>query len=405
MTCTNGKIQVITASYGKNCKSTNLNNQLNNLKSACDNKQKCQYKIDHLKIGDAAPNCPKTYVYKYKCGSNSSYKLPNMNVNAMNKLHVTKHRNTLKKHLSNIQNSILNEMQQSFKENNEQTKLLQQIDDSKQRQTELDLQHKILEIKKAERRELNKDKNLIMKQEINYENQARKDRQKLMTQKQKYLKQEHNMKVKEHKALMNGLKEFINNCSQLIAQKQQTQLTPKKYDIGKVPMPPLPAHMKHHMKYVRRLNEINEVNKICKCLNGEFGEICVSYNYEKDIVGFDVMISENGKMEQNNYNEMKRYNVYEYVFEMDGISECDLIVGMVGVCYKKDNVMVYFDNGENNIFWMHWMDESLWDEVIQDVLEKRIIKCVAIDLMETKLCVGRDEKNDMFFIQLKVLIG
>eukprot|EP01084_Bolivina_argentea_P017651 32933_1 len=104
MKCSNGKIEVIEASYGKNCKRTNLNNELNNLKSICNNKQQCKYKIEHLKIGDAAPGCAKTYIYKYKCGynnnNNNNYKLPNMNINNMNNLHLAKHRNRLKKHLS-----------------------------------------------------------------------------------------------------------------------------------------------------------------------------------------------------------------------------------------------------------------------------------------------------------------
>eukprot|EP01084_Bolivina_argentea_P300249 517674_1 len=113
------------------------------------------------------------------------------------------------------------------------------------------------------------------------------------------------MKIKEHKQLMNGLKLFINNWSKLIQQKQQIN---NKYNINigrkqkhlMVPMPPLPITMTNKMQYVRRLTQINHeyingVKEICKCLNCKFGKICMNYNNKKGIVGFDVMMLENGK--------------------------------------------------------------------------------------------------------------
>ncbi len=125
----NNKIEISEASYGKNCKPTNLNNELNNLQTICNNKQQCEYKINHLKIGDPAIGCAKTYIYKYKCVSEMNYKLPKMNVESMNKLHLKKHRKTLKTHITNIKELILNEMAKRFKQNNKQSILLQKIND------------------------------------------------------------------------------------------------------------------------------------------------------------------------------------------------------------------------------------------------------------------------------------
>merc|ERR1712228_1090509 len=99
------------------------------------------------------------------------------------------------------------------------------------------------------------------------------------------------------------------------------------------------------VKYQRRLIDnqlidgINGFGEVYKCLSDDFGKVCMSFDDQTGIDGFD----------------------------------------------------------------MNLMDESVWDEVIEFEIQKRIIKCV--DLVMMKLCVDWNKNDNLFVIELKVLLA
>src|SRR5688572_9763231 len=63
-----GAIKVICATYGSNCSKKSVKgNVTDHLKSTCDGKKTCEYKVEVNKIGDPFYGCPKTYVAEYSC--------------------------------------------------------------------------------------------------------------------------------------------------------------------------------------------------------------------------------------------------------------------------------------------------------------------------------------------------
>eukprot|EP01083_Nonionella_stella_P218559 783666_1 len=119
------------------------------------------------------------------------------------------HKQVFNKHMSGMKEELLGEMRDSFNKNNQQTVLLQKIDDIKHQQTELELQHNMLEARKAQRQELHKQTNVIMQKQLKWEKLREMERQKRMAQRQKMLQQKHEMRLNEHYQLMNGLKGFL----------------------------------------------------------------------------------------------------------------------------------------------------------------------------------------------------
>jgi hypothetical protein len=66
-----GKIQVISAVYGANCRRPS--DVSGSLRQACDTKQRCDYLVDHTKLGDPAVGCRKDYVYRWRCVGSEKY--------------------------------------------------------------------------------------------------------------------------------------------------------------------------------------------------------------------------------------------------------------------------------------------------------------------------------------------
>lgn len=60
------KIKVVKALYGTNCKAAKPDVTAH-VATACNGKDACTYKVDHMAIGDTAPNCAKTYEVAYEC--------------------------------------------------------------------------------------------------------------------------------------------------------------------------------------------------------------------------------------------------------------------------------------------------------------------------------------------------
>jgi hypothetical protein len=71
-----GKIKIIEATYGWNCKNfkpwegkpnTVSRNNDKKIRPECDGKSTCKYRIDYKLIGDPAYGCQKEYEVTYKC--------------------------------------------------------------------------------------------------------------------------------------------------------------------------------------------------------------------------------------------------------------------------------------------------------------------------------------------------
>ena len=60
-------IHIVSATYGGNCDAT-LDNNLENLKAACNGQMECSYVVNKDRIGDPAKGCKKEYEYTYHCG-------------------------------------------------------------------------------------------------------------------------------------------------------------------------------------------------------------------------------------------------------------------------------------------------------------------------------------------------
>ena len=64
------KISVKKVEYGKNCNvNDNPGKSLDDIKSKCDGKIKCDYNINHEIIGDPAEGCEKDYTAYFRCGN------------------------------------------------------------------------------------------------------------------------------------------------------------------------------------------------------------------------------------------------------------------------------------------------------------------------------------------------
>ncbi|WP_146138406.1 hypothetical protein [Chamaesiphon polymorphus] len=62
-------IQVVEATYGGNCRVTR-GNVTNQIASACNGNNSCNYTVDYTVIGDPASGCAKDYSVQWKCGGN-----------------------------------------------------------------------------------------------------------------------------------------------------------------------------------------------------------------------------------------------------------------------------------------------------------------------------------------------
>lgn len=62
------EVNVLTAWYGQSC-GTAHGNVTAHVKSRCDGKRQCDYRVDVAALGDAAPNCSKNFVVLFSCKS------------------------------------------------------------------------------------------------------------------------------------------------------------------------------------------------------------------------------------------------------------------------------------------------------------------------------------------------
>ena len=61
------RINVISATYGKNCRAP-YGNVTNQLAEVCNGKSTCEYIIDYRVLGDPATGCAKDYFAEWQCG-------------------------------------------------------------------------------------------------------------------------------------------------------------------------------------------------------------------------------------------------------------------------------------------------------------------------------------------------
>jgi hypothetical protein len=60
-------IRVLSAVYGRNCRTQAGANVTDDLVRACHGRDYCVYRIDFRQIGDPSPGCPKDYYARYLC--------------------------------------------------------------------------------------------------------------------------------------------------------------------------------------------------------------------------------------------------------------------------------------------------------------------------------------------------
>lgn len=68
------EVNVLTAWYGQTCGAAH-GNVTAHVKSRCDGKRQCDYRVDVAALGDAAPNCSKNFVVLYGCKGQPSVRL------------------------------------------------------------------------------------------------------------------------------------------------------------------------------------------------------------------------------------------------------------------------------------------------------------------------------------------
>ena len=63
--------EVVSASFGANCTPTPAD-VTDHLARSCNGKARCQYTVDHQVIGDPKRACTKSYVARWRCGSDAT---------------------------------------------------------------------------------------------------------------------------------------------------------------------------------------------------------------------------------------------------------------------------------------------------------------------------------------------
>ncbi len=63
-------IEVLSASYGENCRGRNSNNAIGSVAKQCDGKAQCTYRVDLQVLGDPASGCTKDFSVRYRCHRN-----------------------------------------------------------------------------------------------------------------------------------------------------------------------------------------------------------------------------------------------------------------------------------------------------------------------------------------------
>jgi hypothetical protein len=75
------EVNVQTAWYGQSC-GTAHGNVTAHVKSRCDGRASCDYRIDAMVLGDPAPNCAKNFVVLYACRGQAQLRLAQVNAEA-----------------------------------------------------------------------------------------------------------------------------------------------------------------------------------------------------------------------------------------------------------------------------------------------------------------------------------
>ena len=75
------EVNVQTAWYGQSCGAQH-GNVTAHVKSRCDGRASCDYRVDALTLGDPAPNCAKNFVVLYACRGQANLRLAQVGAEA-----------------------------------------------------------------------------------------------------------------------------------------------------------------------------------------------------------------------------------------------------------------------------------------------------------------------------------
>ena len=67
-------VSVLTAWYGQTCNAAH-GNVTAHVKSRCDGRRQCDYRVDAGTLGDPAPNCAKNFIVVYACAGQGPVRL------------------------------------------------------------------------------------------------------------------------------------------------------------------------------------------------------------------------------------------------------------------------------------------------------------------------------------------
>merc|ERR1719295_1389910 len=116
---------------------------------------------------------------------------------------------------------VLQEVKRTLGKDALKDKLLTKMSDLKQQEKELDLKHKMIEMRKNQRQQLDQYTKYMTLRQLAWERQRERERQRRKSWRQRLLQREHQMKQREHYQLMNGLKGFMTAFKQMHAPKRR----------------------------------------------------------------------------------------------------------------------------------------------------------------------------------------
>eukprot|EP01083_Nonionella_stella_P232333 819732_1 len=311
-------------------------------------------------------------------------------------------------HLNNMKHEILSQMKDGFQKNDERSSLLQKIDDIKHQQNALNLEHKLFEERRKQREELKKNTNALKREQNEWQYKREKHRQRRRRETERLLRKRVRLRAEEHEQfmdeLMSGLKGFLNEYKK--GNKPQSEkgeavpLAP--------PVPPMPSDIRSMFKdgFMKRrvLSADDGAQYVSKCVLHNQFKLCIECDVARNMIGLDVITATT-----NARNISGNLVNYEYAIDNKCVA---LHVLPFDVCFEEahHDFVIYFDHFEGEdvdeeeqfeSFEIEWMNNGLWNEIIDFGNSKSVQKCVNIGTHQ--VCLTHDG-NRVCVIELKLKI-
>ena len=275
----------------------------------------------------------------------------------------------------------------------------------------MELQHKIL----MEQKKLQDTKNHVMQKQMEWEKERDLRRQQRLDRREALLHKEHALRMHEQQqftsGLMEGLKGFLNAYSKIKTQKEDANAPAVQATNGAAPVvapvPPTPPG------FVRRMlmKDHDELIAVSKCVSDMSMEVCMEYNYDTNVVSFDL----NKLSNSNSYKKEDAHHqvtVYEFELKLGDIlggGKCaDIGADVVpyNVCFEgmgdEQNVIVYFSDlhdDTSRLGQLDWKENDGWNEIYEFDAKDHVKKCADVGVVSVCL---ENKGADMFFAELRL---